>query len=471
MKRILVLFLFFSLFSNAQEQNLDWEDLFSYYSIQDVSSGAGKVFAAAENSVFSYRRGTQEIEKISSIQGLSSEKINTIYYSANYNLLFIGYKSGLIDIYNLQNKTVLKVVDIIEKVTITPANRKINHFFEYEDKLLISTNYGISEFRLNNLEFGDTYFIGDAGEQLSVTQTTVLNNKIYAATQEGGIRFADVNDPNLVDFSVWQNITNDSFKGVVTLSNSLYVINNNNGLQQLQGTTFVNRDQFNQEVKDFRVNEEKLIVTTSNRIKIYNDQLSTLINISNFGDIPVNLSSATIYQEVIYLGDLHEGLLSTTTNNTSAFQFLSPDGPLRNDVFNLSVIPNEVWVTYGDYDVFFNPYPLKKAGVSHFMNDKWINLPFEDLDNTEEIARTAINPDNTNQVFLSSFFGGLLEIQDNQLQNSYDATNSPSRSPSMVTIPEYPGLTGFGNALTFSKVSADEVAVPLKATSPLLVPI
>jgi len=428
MKRILIFFFFISLFSQAQTQNLDWEDLFSYYSIQDVSTGAGKIFAAAENSVFSYRRGTQDLEKISSIQGLSSEKINTIYFSANYNLLFIGYKSGLIDVYNPQDKTVLKVVDIIEKVTIPPTNRRINHFYEYENKLLISTNYGISEFRMNNLEFGDTYLIGDAGEQLTVTQTTVFNNKIYAATQGGGIRFADVNSPNLVDFSIWQNISNDSFRGVVNLSSSLYVINNGNSLQELQGNTFVNRDQFNQEVKDFRVSEENLIVTTSNRIKVYNNQLNTLINISNFGDVPVNLSSATIYQQVIYLGDLSEGLLSTTASNTAAFQYLSPDGPLRNDVFGLSVIPNELWVTYGDYDVFFDPYPLKRAGVSHLINEEWINIPFANLDNTEEIARSAINPTNTSQVYLSSFFGGLLEIQENELQNVYDITNSPLQS-------------------------------------------
>ncbi|MGO1584994.1 MAG: type IX secretion system anionic LPS delivery protein PorZ, partial [Mesonia sp.] len=388
MKRIVLLFFFFSLFSQAQEQNPNWEDLFSYYSIQDISTGGGKVFAAAENSVFSYRIGTQEIEKISSIQGLSSEKINTIYYSANYNLLFIGYKTGLMDVYNPQDKTVLKVIDITEKVTITPANRRINHFYEYGDKLFISTNYGISEFRLNNLEFGDTYFIGDAGEQLQVTQTTVFNDKIYAATQQGGLRFSDVNSPNLVDFSLWQNITNNSFRGVVTLNNAVYIMSNNNTLQQLQGNNFINKDQFNQEVRDFRVNEEKLIVTTSNRVKIYNNQLSTLVNISNFSDFSPNLSSATIFQEVIYLGDLNEGLLAATPSNTSAFQFLSPDGPLRNDVFSLSVIPNEVWVTYGEYDVFFNPYPLKRAGVSHLVNEEWINIPFESLDETEEITRT-----------------------------------------------------------------------------------
>lgn len=152
-----------------------------------------------------------------------------------------------------------------------------------------------------------------------MTQTTVFNDKIYAATQQGGLRFSDVNSPNLVDFSLWQNITNNSFRGVVTLNNAVYIMSNNNTLQQLQGNNFINKDQFNQEVRDFRVNEEKLIVTTSNRVKIYNNQLSTLVNISNFSDFSPNLSSATIFQEVIYLGDLNEGLLAATPSNTSAF--------------------------------------------------------------------------------------------------------------------------------------------------------
>jgi len=435
MKQIFLFFFFFTLISQAQEQNANWEDLFSYYSIQDISTGGGKVYAAAENSVFSYRRGTQEIEKISSIQGLSSEKINTIYYSANYNLLFIGYKTGLMDVYNPQEQTVLKVVDIIEKVTITPANKQINHFYEYGDKLFISTNYGISEFRLNNLEFGDTYFIGDAGEQLQVTQTTVLSDKIYAATQEGGVRYADVNSPNLVDFSLWQNITNNSFRGIVTLNNTIYVVNNNNALQQLQGNNFVNKDQFNQEIKDFRVNEEKLIVTTFNKVKIYNNQLNTLVNISNFNDFSPSLSSATIFQEIVYLGDLNEGLLAASTSNTNAFQFLSPDGPLRNDVFGLSVIPNELWVTYGEHDGTLNPYPLNSRGVSHFKNDEWISISYEDLGEKKNLVRSAINPTQTNQVFLSSMFDGLLEIQDNELQNFYDSTNSPLQNVQITSTP------------------------------------
>ena len=38
--------------------------------------------------------------------------------------------------------------------------KKINHFNENNGLVYISTDYGISVFDLERLEFGDTYFIG-----------------------------------------------------------------------------------------------------------------------------------------------------------------------------------------------------------------------------------------------------------------------------------------------------------------------
>ena len=96
-----------------------------------------------------------------------------MYYSPNYNLLVIGYENGLIDIVIDGEENILKVVDILEKPTIPPNRKRINHFNEYNGNLYISTGFGISVYDLERLEFGDTYFIGDLGSQINITQTTV----------------------------------------------------------------------------------------------------------------------------------------------------------------------------------------------------------------------------------------------------------------------------------------------------------
>ena len=79
----------------------------------------------------------------------------------------------------------ITIVDIIDKTTIPPTSKRINHFNAYGNLVYISTNYGISVFNLERLEFGDTYFIGNNSSSLEVYQTELFNGFIYAATNDG----------------------------------------------------------------------------------------------------------------------------------------------------------------------------------------------------------------------------------------------------------------------------------------------
>ncbi|MDX1470432.1 MAG: ABC transporter substrate-binding protein, partial [Flavobacteriaceae bacterium] len=157
----------------AQDFSGLWEGHFSYYEIVDVSRGEDKIFAASENAIFSYNFLTNEIETITTVQGLSGELISTIKYSEEFDLLLVGYENGLIEIVFESEEDILSVVDILEKTTISPEKKIINHFNENNGLVYISTNYGISVYDLNRLEFGDSYFIGTFGTQIRVNQTTV----------------------------------------------------------------------------------------------------------------------------------------------------------------------------------------------------------------------------------------------------------------------------------------------------------
>ena len=82
-------------------------------------------------------------------------------------------------------------------------------------------------------------------------------------------------------------------------------------------------------------------------------------------------------------------------------------------------------MVFGEYTVSYNPFPLTRRGVSHFvLNQGWTNIPFESLFEATDLVNIAINPQNTNQVFISSFRDGLLEIVDNVPTNLFDENNS-----------------------------------------------
>lgn len=211
---ILLILLFFvkGLFSQTTDNDA-WEGHFSYTKIKAVVDGGDKIYAASENAIFSYDPITEERETITTINGLSGEYITTMHYSTDYDLLIIGYQSGLLEIYSLTTKTVLKVVDILNKTSIPPENKQINHFFENESSVYISTNYGISVYDLEALEFGDTYYIGANGSQIQINQTFINGNLIYAATNTG-LKTADINSSNLIDFQTWNTLFLGNFIAV-----------------------------------------------------------------------------------------------------------------------------------------------------------------------------------------------------------------------------------------------------------------
>lgn len=424
MRTLLCFLLFIPLLGFSQEYTDQWEDFSSYYQIQEVTTGSGKVYAAAKNGVFSYETSTGGIQKISSVQGLSGENIASLYYSAAYKLLLIGYENGLIEVYNADTKKVLTVIDIQEKQTVTPDNKRINDFYEYEGVVYISTNYGISVYDLTNLEFGDTFFIGDNGSQLAIGQTTVFNGQIYAASEDGGIRTTNVDNPNLVDYHEWQMIANGSWQRVFNFGEKLYGLQNENTIYRINNTATSLALQFSGPVQDVTKQSDFLTVTQLNKIRIFDGQLQNIFNTNNPADFTPGYQCATLDGNKIYIGDRKSGLLKTAFNTNGIYESISPQGPLLNTVFNLDAIPNELWATFGDYDQYLNPFPLRSRGLSHLKNDDWINIPFEELLGARNLVKATINPQKPKQVFVSSFVDGLLEINDDQVEKLYDPTNS-----------------------------------------------
>ena len=122
----------------------------------------------------------------------------------------------------------LSVVDIIEKPTILPSNRGINHFNIQGNLVYIATDYGISVYDLDRLEFGDTYFIGSGGEQIQVTQTTIFGDYIYASCLGGnGIRKALHANSNIIDYNNWQTVTTGNYVAVEATIDQIYAVNTN----------------------------------------------------------------------------------------------------------------------------------------------------------------------------------------------------------------------------------------------------
>ncbi len=424
---ILVQFLIISL--QAQDFSGSWKDYFSYNDIRDISFGNNKIYAASENAFFTYDVNTNEVQKKSTVNGLSGETIVSINYNEATNRLIIGHDNGLIEVFDEDTEDVINVIEIVEKLTIPPNTKSVNHIMEFNGLMYLSCDFGISLYDIAQLEFDDTYFIGPNGSQISVRQTTIFGDFIYAATDVGVYR-APIGNDNLIDFDQWEVVmtTNgQDWLGIQEFGTDLYGARNNRRLYRFDGTSFVQVAVYASDIKDVRRNGDNLLVTTMNEVFVYDNAFIQTASVSTFTDYPtVSYNVAQIAGNDLFNGTSSFGILKTSFSNTNEVQEIHPDGPLRNNPFRITVVPGEVWSTFGGYSsVYGFSGGVARTGISHFKENEWINIPFEDLGgDILYLTKIAVDPQNPSIAYACSYFSGVLEITDDTPGTLYNDTNS-----------------------------------------------
>jgi ligand-binding sensor domain-containing protein len=425
MKRSFLYVLFLLLFQFSFAQNkLSWQSYFSFNEIKDISEAPTTVFAASENALFSKNTTTNTIKTTTTVDGLSGQTISALYHSEGFKKTIIGYENGLMIVINEKDGSILKVVDIINKQL--PTNlKKINHFMEHNGLVYVSCDFGIVQFNLTTSQFGDTYFIGDNGAEINIRQTAYFDGFIYAATSNG-IRKANSTNANLIDFNQWTLVNSGDWSSVETLDTTLIAINSGGYIHRYNSNTFVGFLQLPQPATDMRAVNNKLFVTTPNTVFVYTNQMVLNRQIANTQvlDNTLSFTCATAIGDLLYIGTKEKGLFASTLSNVSAFENITPPGPTKNNIFSLDVAPNVLWTVYGDYTSSYNPYPLDSYGISKYDTSGWLNLPYEDVLGAKSMTRIIVNPNNDKQVYASSFFSGLLKIEQDVPTFLYNEKNS-----------------------------------------------
>ncbi|WP_452232742.1 type IX secretion system anionic LPS delivery protein PorZ [Lacinutrix sp. MEBiC02595] len=472
-KKIALFLIFvFPMFSFAQDYSAQWQGYFSFYDIKDVSQGNNKIYAAAENAIFSYDLQTNEIKTVTTINGLSGETISTIHYSEVYELLIIGYSNGLMEIaFDDPEENVLTILDILDKPTIPPNDKNINHFNEHDGLVYISSDYGISVYDLDRLEFGDTYYIGNQGEQIIVEQTVVYNDFLYAACNTAwgnGIRSAPLSSANLIDYSEWGRAAPGNYLVIGVNNDNLYVGKTNKIFYELEGTTLTELTRYEDIPLDVRSTNGYLIVTTKNDVFIYDGDFALVSQVTTSEELDTEFTSATIDTDFIYIGTT-DGLIKTPILNPVVFEVIVPNGPLLNNAFSIKASANNLWATFGEYDFYYVPTPYRERGFSHLKGEEWKNIPFDSVLTTRNLNTISINPFVENHVFISSFQDGLLEVSDDVPTILHDQTNSGLESlvvpsnPNVVSIRQ--GASNFDRNGVLWTMTA-RVERPLKSYDP-----
>lgn len=437
-KTVLIYFLFIFTSTAIAQEDARWKGYFSYNEIVDVTAASPNAYAATINAILENNFTSNNQKITNSINGLKAENITCLHYSPTFNLKIVGNSNGLLLIVKPDGKIAEKTA-IIEELPVPANTKRINHLMEHDGKLYIATDYGISVLDLTNLEFISTYYIGTNGEETPVYQTTVLNNTIYAVTRDFGIRAADLNNNFLYDFSQWNTFHNGFWNRITTFNNSLYASSVDNSLYQFTGATPLLLLTMPSACLHLKVSQDYLTITCSNWVRVFNSNNGIITTINNIENVNSAFTSAATLDNYIIIGTEGDGLQKAAISQTNSFETISPNGPLKNAVFRVKKAPTYLWATYGDYTTDYNPYPLDEYGISYFSKDNgWEYHPYESLLEAKSLSGIAVNPSNENEVYVASFFSGLLKITANEI-SLFNTTNTGNNGlESLVLNPPNP---------------------------------
>jgi len=431
MKKIFSLYiLLFSLVISAQtDYSASWEDFYSYNNVKDFTKVDTIIYALTDNAIFTYNVLSGEINKISSIQGLSGETTSAIYFNETFNRVVIGYENGLVE-----------VIDDDGSITISSdivnfnqsGEKSINHISEFNNKLYLSTPFAVVVYDIEKLEFGDTYFIGNNSSSVKINETIISNDIIYAATEEGVFK-ADITSNLLIDFNNWQRLFNGrDFKGVTTFKNDLYVIENSK-LFTFDGASLTEKVNFNKEIKNIKSTNTNLCISLDKEARIYDSSMNLVQEFTSDLEYDYSLNTAFFEDDMAFLATKEFGILETKISQPTTYSEIHPEGPLSNAVFSITAQNNDLWVVYGGYDGTYAP-SFNKQGFSNFNGESWINTKYDSNLPIKDLNHVTIDINAKNKVYISSFgstenitsqaTGGLLVVENNEVIEFYNHKNS-----------------------------------------------
>ena len=425
-----ILILLFTINTYSQKDYSDsWEDFYSYNNVKDFVKFNDIIYALADNAVFTYNNTTLESNKFSSIQGLSGETTSSIFFNDTFKRVVIGYENGLVEVID-EDESISISSDIVN--FNQSGQKRINHISGFGNTLYLSTPFAIVEYNIEDLEFGDTFFIGNGSTSLNIHKTIIFNNIIYAVTEDG-IFQADVTSNLLINFNNWkQQFNGRNFNDIKVFNDKIYVSENNNLFELNNGVLTLVRNFF-EPIIHLNNSSTNLVISLDKKVIVLDDSQNQIVEFTSATDFDYTVNSAFYENNTVYLGTKEFGILSATINQSNNYKEIHPEGPSSNDVFSIDVKNNNLWVVYGGYNAFYGSL-FRRMGFSHFDGEKWLNTPFNPDFPVIDLSHVVIDPNVENRVYISSFgdtrsinsvsTGGLLVVEDDEIKVFYNHLNS-----------------------------------------------
>ncbi|MEM6396805.1 MAG: two-component regulator propeller domain-containing protein [Bacteroidota bacterium] len=422
----------------------EWRSLQSYRIGQYVTESPEDIIYSTGRAIFYIDKDEFSIRRLTRPDGLSETNVRLLRYHPPTDILIIVYENSVIDLFYPDGS--FETLTQIDNFNATVGDARINRLsFGAGNLVYISAGFGITALDLDDLTFQFTTFTG-----IGVSATDVLDDVLYAATDEGMYRVS-LDGINIVDFNNWEllgsqvGLPDDYTCGAVSAwKDDLYfgvgldVYRFNDGSPVLHYEApdenyFLNYLSAGQNflLAGYRIVEER---------GNFDRQVAMLNESGLFREVVTNCVGPTNYaieddRGRIWFGEDWEFIRVLEDPNDGDCANLDFDGPIEDSAFRMFHDGQALWVAGGGWDANFSPTSSSR-GILRFEDGQWTtyereffpvlrgrdpNTSSDDLRNAVGVGRNPV----TGQVWATTYLEGAFTIDpETEEIVIYDEDNS-----------------------------------------------
>jgi ligand-binding sensor domain-containing protein len=421
----------------------NWRTHLPYQKVIGVEPIGNKIYAATQYELFYYDTQDNSINILNKINGLSDIGISTIGYNESQRKLFVAYTNANVDLIDY-NGNIHNMSDIKDKNIV--GNKSINHVYFQGDLAYVACGFGIVVFDLKKEEVKDTYYIGNQGDMVNVTDVAFYNDRIYACT-DNGLYYAAQNAQNLANYAAWHFDTSPIHPHLAYTEMEVFggklLLNYNGGFNSdtlfvFDGSHWSYFDKENvSEKRQLRAYNDRLLVTNRYNVSVHDINLNQQQSIFSPGGAIEPFAAAIDNNGNYWIGDNKRGLIQTSDGWNN--QDVKPNGTASKNVFELKACDDQVWIATGGHAANWSKRYMID-GVARF-DGSWTILnstTLPDFSSYSDFICTATNPNDPSVTYVGTWGSGILKFKDNELVEVFNAENSSLHpwvsDPSLINI-------------------------------------
>lgn len=423
-KRILALCLLLSVFSlksTAFSSNGidDWRLYPSYHNATYCQVAGNKVYILASGALYSYNRSDSEVRLYDKINTLSDIDITHIAYCKEIKALVIVYSNANIDIL-YDNEEIYNLSDFKNKLL---SQKKINNISIQGATAYLSTEFGVVEIDLENLEFNNTYNTG-----FNTKYTYLFKDRLYTAT-DSGLYYCQTSN-NMLDKRNWEKAHQNAMKALAELDGKLYCIASDGKFMEVipETNTLKTVDGNDNYSYLYREGDSFIAVSASRIVRIDSKGTNKICNLKEKYNFILKDN------DTFWCCNGYGGVVESAVEDNAIVpknRPLLPNSPIRNFCEFMQFTSDEKLLVAGGnlnyFDITFYDGTLMEYD---YVNDSWNNLPEDTVKKVTGLRYVNMcsideDPTEPGHYFASSFGYGIYEFREGKFVNHYSIHNSP----------------------------------------------